>query len=120
MISFFQLRKYGDIDIFVTRAELVHQHHHDPPPSDHTAVGRIAASTTYFARTTAGLCSTWYSCYCLMLLYHMNKAEIVRFIALLNLNQPHHDPSTHLASDHTLHDDRDAATLRYRPASRAQ
>ena len=105
--------------IFVTQADLVQQHHLDLPPSDHTAVGRIAASTTCFARTTAALGSAWYNCYCLLLLYKRKKAEIVRFIALSDLNQPHHDTSI---CHHTilLRDDRDAATYRYRPASRVQ
>ena len=43
---------------------------------------------------------------------------IVRFIALSDLHQPHHDPPIrHLT---ILLQDRDAATFRYRPASRAQ
>ena len=43
----------------------------------------------------------------------------MRFTALSDLHQPHHDPPIwHL--DILLHDDRYAATLRYRPASRAQ
>ena len=43
----------------------------------------------------------------------------MRFIALSDLNQPHHDPSIwHLTI--LLHDGRDAATLRYRLASRAK
>ena len=50
-----QLRKYGDIDIVVAQADLVQQQHHDPPQSDRTAVGRIAASTmclcTYYRST---------------------------------------------------------------------
>ena len=46
-----QLRKYGDIDLVVAQADLVQQHHHDPPQSYHTAVGRIAASTTCCVRT---------------------------------------------------------------------
>ena len=44
MIKKSQLRKYGDIDIVVAQADLVQQHHHDRPQSDHTAVGKIAAS----------------------------------------------------------------------------
>ena len=49
----------------------------------------------------------------------MKNAEIVRFMAFLNLNKPHHDPSIwHLTI--LLPSDRDAATLRYHPASRAQ
>ena len=54
-----QLRKYGDIDLVVAQADLVQQHHHDPPQSDHTAVGRIAAGTTCCVRTTEALGSTW-------------------------------------------------------------
>ena len=123
----FQLRKYGDIDILVAHADLVQLHHHDLPPSDHTAVGRIAASTTCCVRTTAALCSIWYNCCCLLVSYEkidpqMNTrkgGEIVCFIALSDLHQPHHDPPIwHLAI--LRHDDRDAATVRYRPASRAQ
>ena len=56
-----QLRNDGDIDIFVGQADLVQRHHRDPPPSDHTAVGRTAASTTCCARTTAALRSAWYN-----------------------------------------------------------
>ena len=54
-----QLRKYG-IDIFVSQADLVHQHNHDPPPSDHTAVGRSprALPGVYQVRTTAALYSS--------------------------------------------------------------
>ena len=45
--------------------------------------------------------------------------NIVCFIAPSDLHQPHHDPpNRHPAI--SLHDDRDTATLRYRPASRAQ
>ena len=32
-----QLQKYGDIDLVVALADLVQQHHHDPPQLDHTA-----------------------------------------------------------------------------------
>ena len=46
-----QLRKYDDIYLVVAQADLVQQHHHDPPQSYHTAVGRIAASTTCCVRT---------------------------------------------------------------------
>ena len=43
----------------------------------------------------------------------------MRFTALSDLYQPHHDPPIwHLAI--LLHDDRDTATLRYHPASRVQ
>ena len=70
-----QLRKYGDIDIFVAQADLVQQHHHDPPPPHPTTVGRIAASTACCVRTTASLCSNWYICCCLLLLFSMNQIE---------------------------------------------
>ena len=56
-----QLQKYGEIARFVAQAHLVQHHHHEPPPSDHTALGRIAASTTCCVRATAILCSTWYN-----------------------------------------------------------
>ena len=52
MIKKHQLRTYGDIYIVVAQADLVQPHHHDPPQSDDTAVGRIAASTRCCVRTT--------------------------------------------------------------------
>ena len=70
-----RLRKYGDIDIFVAQADLVQQHHHDPPRPDHTPVGRIAVSTAGCVRTTEALCSTWYNCCCLLVFCHEKNIE---------------------------------------------